>query len=309
MINCVQFLRRLTEPIRARQLRPQWAIRRIAFLSLKSSLTIRTWVTRLEGGTQMLERDWPLPSGTNQSRRKASSSLAARKSTPSVMNRIVSKRKIGTSTSASIFLPQSHKEAYIWDAPARTSLATFELNQSERPTSVLKLRLPRRNVLHHHIRWSPIRWSYRLENFIFKCIFPLFSLPSRPISCQVFRHSIPLDSTQLWLGQSKKKSVHLFFLVFFFFSSSSFSFFRLQRVTSGAPIYIGDRLKTLYAIASAGPDPYFMELGLGICRSINGRRLSPAAEKKIANKKKKNEQQKESHRSTSWWNWPKRKTR
>lgn len=152
MINCVQFLRRLTEPIRARQLRPQWAIRRIAFLSLKSSLTIRTWVTRLEGGTQMLERDWPLPSGTNQSRRKASSSLAARKSTPSAMNRIVSKRKIGTSTSASIFLPQSHKEAYIWDAPARTSLATFELNQSERPTSVLKLRLPRRNVLHHHIR-------------------------------------------------------------------------------------------------------------------------------------------------------------
>ncbi len=282
MINCVQFLRRLTEPIRARQLRPQWAIRRIAFLSLKSSLTIRTWVTRLEGGTQMLERDWPLPSGTNQSRRKASSSLAARKSTPSAMNRIVSKRKIGTSTSASIFLPQSHKEAYIWDAPARTSLATFELNQSERPTSVLKLRLPRRNVLHHHIRWSPIRWSYRLENFIFKCIFsPFFpSLSSNQLPSFSSFDSAGLDTTLTRAKQKKKCPSFFFSFLFFSSSSSSFSFFRLQRVTSGAPIYIGDRLKTLYAIASAGPDPYFMELGLGICRSINGRRLSPAAEKK-----------------------------
>ena len=212
MINCVQFLRRLTEPIRARQLRPQWAIRRIAFLSLKSSLTIRTWVTRLEGGTQMLERDWPLPSGTNQSRRKASSSLAARKSTPSVMNRIVSKRKIGTSTSASIFLPQSHKEAYIWDAPARTSLATFELNQSERPTSVLKLRLPRRNVLHHHIRWSPIRWSYRLENFIFKCIFsPFFpSLSSNQLPSFSSFDSAGLDTT-LTRAKQKKKCPSFFF--------------------------------------------------------------------------------------------------
>ena len=129
--------------------------------------------------------------------------------------------------------------------------------------------------------------------------FPFFPFPLVQSVAKFFVIRFRWTRHNFDSGKAKKKVSIFFFLVFFFFSSSSFSFFRLQRVTSGAPIYIGDRLKTLYAIASAGPDPYFMELGLGICRSINGRRLSPAAEKKIANKKKKNEQQKESHRSTS----------
>ena len=131
----------------------------------------------------------------------------------------------------------------------------------------------------------------------FSPFFP--SLSSNQLPSFSSFDSAGLDTTLTRAKQKKKCPSFFFSFLFFSSSSSSFSFFRLQRVTSGAPIYIGDRLKTLYAIASAGPDPYFMELGLGICRSINGRRLSPAAEKKIANKKKKNEQQKESHRSTS----------